>query len=163
MSKIYGLFLVCLALAIYTAAISIGIAWFAFCFGTIFIGILLLIFAPLLLLFPPLFVFSLGHAPMAYGIKLLTKSKQVLLEEQLSSINKKMMEFDKELLDYYTKKYYHTHENRALYPQEWEKCKAYHKAFSDTVVKHNELHHKLNPNALFVSTSHVTAINRKKK
>lgn len=154
MNKIYGLFLVCVALAIYAAAISIGIAWVAFCFGTIFIGILLLLFAPLLLLSPPMFVFSLGHAPMAYGVKLLVKSKQELWEEQLESLNKKLMEFDQERLDYYTKKFYHSHDNRALFPEEWKECQTYHKTFFDTVFKRDDLYNKLNPNAPFVSTQH---------
>lgn len=154
MHKIYGLLLVCVALAIYATAISIGIAWVSFCFGTIFIGILLLLFAPLLLITPPLFVFSLGHAPMAYGVKLLVKSKRELWEEQLEALNKKRMEFTQEKLDYYWKKFYHTHENRALFPEEWKECQAYTKAVTDTIDKCDRLHYKLNPNREFESTPH---------
>lgn len=146
MQKIYGLLLVCVALAIYAAAISIGIAWVAFCFGTIFIGILLLLFAPLLLLTPPLFVFSLGHAPMAYGVRLLVKSKQELLEEQLEALNKKIMGFDQERLDYYTKKFYHTHDNRVLFPEEWKVAQAYHDDFLKTEFKRDDVYRKLNSN-----------------
>ncbi|EOI6606442.1 hypothetical protein ACMVC6_004512 [Vibrio parahaemolyticus] len=154
MQKIYGLFLVCVALGIYAAAISIGIAWVAFCFGTIFIGILLLLFAPLLLLTPPMFVFSLGHAPMAYGMKLLVKSRKELLEEQLETLNKKIMAFDQDKLDYYTKNFYHTHEKRDLFPEEWKEAQAYHGDFFKTVFKRDEVYHKLNPNAPYVSTPH---------
>ena len=161
MQKMYGLLLVCVALVIYTTAISIGIAWFAFCFGTFLIGVILLLFAPLLLITPPMFVFSLGHAPMAYGMKLLVNSKQELWEGQLESLNKKIMEFDQERLDYYMTKFYHIHENRALFPEEWKECQSYNKAFFNTVFKRDKLYQKLNKNTPFISTAHGGGRNSK--
>ena len=153
MQKIYGLFLVCVALGIYAAAISIGITWVAFCFGTIFIGILLLLFAPAVLLVPPLFVFSFGNAPMLYGIKLLVKSRTELLEEQLEALDKKRMTFNQDKLDYYTK-ILQTHENRELFPEEWKEAQAYIDDFFKTAFKRDEVYYKLNPNIPRVFTTH---------
>ena len=47
MGKIASLAHICVGLVIWAVAISIELSWLAICFGTVVIGFLLLIFAPL--------------------------------------------------------------------------------------------------------------------
>ena len=53
MKKIVGFVQVLIGLFLWGCAISVGIAWIGFCFGTVVIGVLLLIFMPHVLLLPP--------------------------------------------------------------------------------------------------------------
>lgn len=52
MEKIGGFFLVLLGLLIWGVTISLLISWWAICFGSIILGVILLIFAPQILLLP---------------------------------------------------------------------------------------------------------------
>lgn len=77
MDKISGTFLVMLGLAIWILTISALISWWAICFGSVIIGVILLIFAPHILL-APLVIGVPGTGFTALGIgKLAGKSSQV--------------------------------------------------------------------------------------
>lgn len=52
MSLFKGIFQIFLGIGIVIFSISLGIAWLGFCFGTVIIGIALLLIAPHVLLFP---------------------------------------------------------------------------------------------------------------
>jgi len=52
MYKLAGVFQILAGLALWALTISLEISWLAFCFGTVIIGVLLLFFAPYVLLFP---------------------------------------------------------------------------------------------------------------
>jgi hypothetical protein len=52
MDKIAGIFLVLVGLAIWGVTISLLLSWWAICFGSVILGVILLIFAPHILLFP---------------------------------------------------------------------------------------------------------------
>lgn len=54
-------------IALYIGGTIAGVAWLAFCFGTVIIGVLLLIFSPGILFAPFLFGFSMGTALIAVG------------------------------------------------------------------------------------------------
>jgi len=51
-----GILQIIIGIALWCLAFSLGTAWIAFCFGSILIGILVLIFAPHLLLLPFAFI-----------------------------------------------------------------------------------------------------------
>lgn len=70
MNFLSGLALIAVGIAIWVAAISALIAWLAFCFGTVIIGILMLIFVPQLLLMP-LAIGVPGTGMLALGIEKL--------------------------------------------------------------------------------------------
>ncbi|MDA7746563.1 hypothetical protein N8878_04445 [Psychromonas sp.] len=57
-----------LGILLWALTISVGIAWIGFCFGTVIIGILLLIFAPRILLFPPLFISVFANGFLLLGL-----------------------------------------------------------------------------------------------
>ncbi|ATI47106.1 hypothetical protein [Vibrio parahaemolyticus] len=61
--------------AIWGLAISALISWLAFCFGSIIIGILLLIFAPYILL-APLAIGTPGTALFVYGMDCIANKKE---------------------------------------------------------------------------------------
>lgn len=67
MRFISGLFCVAAGIGIWIIAISALIAWLAFCFGSIFIGVLLLFFMPYALL-APLAIGVPGTALLVLGI-----------------------------------------------------------------------------------------------
>lgn len=52
MNKLVGAFQISAGLALWALTISLEISWLAFCFGTVIVGVLLLFFAPHLLLLP---------------------------------------------------------------------------------------------------------------
>lgn len=75
--KISGSFLVILGVAIWVLTISALISWWAICFGSVIIGVILLIFAPHILL-APLVIGVSGTGLIALGIgKLAGKLSQV--------------------------------------------------------------------------------------
>jgi len=55
-TKVIGTIEVTIGLAIYVLAVSVELSWLAFCFGSIVIGVLLLIFLPVALLAPFAFI-----------------------------------------------------------------------------------------------------------
>ncbi|MCT7603004.1 hypothetical protein N5U17_02075 [Aliarcobacter butzleri] len=67
-----GIFQIFLGIAIIIGFSAVGIAWLGVCFGTVIVGILLLFFAPHILLFP----FGLAIYGIAYiesGFRFLTE------------------------------------------------------------------------------------------
>lgn len=56
-----------LGIGVYVASFMVGFSWLAFCFGSILVGILLLIFAPHILLAPFSFGVVLGNAMLLKG------------------------------------------------------------------------------------------------
>lgn len=52
MSKIVGVFQVIAGVSLWALSLSLELTWVVFCFGTVIIGLLLLFFAPYVLLFP---------------------------------------------------------------------------------------------------------------
>lgn len=70
-----GLGLILWGVALMVGGIVAGVSWVAFCFGSIVIGVLLLLFAPHLLLLP--FVLSkLGLRHFSLGVDLLTRPER---------------------------------------------------------------------------------------
>jgi hypothetical protein len=71
-NKLLGLvFIICGILAMIGAVVA-EIAWLGFCFGTVVIGILMLIFAPLVLFAPLTIIFSTGMALWGTGLTMIT-------------------------------------------------------------------------------------------
>ena len=68
MNKLIGLVQVLCGIGLYIFGVTIGLSWLAFCFGTVIVGILLLIFAPYVLLLPFTFGFVPGNAFIISGI-----------------------------------------------------------------------------------------------
>lgn len=60
---------------IWGVAISLTVAWLSFCFGTVIVGILLLIFAPYVLL-APLAIATPGTALFIYGMDKIVNKKE---------------------------------------------------------------------------------------
>ena len=71
MKLVWGIILVILALGLFGSAIAVGIAWIGFCFGTVIIGVLLLLFAPTVLLLPFAFLWALAQATLLGGLALI--------------------------------------------------------------------------------------------
>jgi len=67
MKIVIGCIQIVFGLILWGVAISVGISWIAFCFGTVVIGILLLIFAPYVLLAPPAFIATPANAMLITG------------------------------------------------------------------------------------------------
>lgn len=77
MGKISGAFLVALGVAIWILTISVLLSWWAVCFGSVVLGVVLLIFAPHILL-APLIIGVPGTGFIALGVgRLAGKSSQV--------------------------------------------------------------------------------------
>jgi hypothetical protein len=75
--KISGFIWVIIGVAIWVLTISVLISWWAICFGSVILGVILLIFAPHILL-APLIIGVPGTGFIALGIgKLTGKSPQV--------------------------------------------------------------------------------------
>lgn len=67
MQKIKGVLQILGGLGLWAFGISIGVSWIALCFGTVVIGVLLLLFAPGVLLAPFMFGIVPGNAMLALG------------------------------------------------------------------------------------------------
>ena len=67
MRLISGVVFVLAGLCLWGVAITALLSWLAFCFGTVIIGILLLIFAPYVLLFP-MIIATPGTALILLGV-----------------------------------------------------------------------------------------------
>lgn len=81
MRILIGILSVLGGLTIWGFAISILISWLAFCFGSIIIGILLLIFAPYVLI-APLAISTPGTALFVYGITCFADKKETSIFTQ---------------------------------------------------------------------------------
>ncbi len=68
MNIIKGLFLVIVGACILAGGFSIGIAWLGICFGTVIIGILVLVFCPTVLFLPFSVSFTFGVGLVTAGI-----------------------------------------------------------------------------------------------
>ena len=68
MQRIKGVFQILGGLGLFAFSITIGVTWITFCFGTIVIGVLLLLFAPAVLLAPFTFGIASGTAMLAIGV-----------------------------------------------------------------------------------------------
>ena len=75
--KISGTFLVIFGVAIWVLTISALISWWAICFGSVIIGVVLLIFAPHILL-APLVIGVPGTGFIALGIGRLAGKSSLL-------------------------------------------------------------------------------------
>lgn len=75
MNILIGLLSFILGFIIWCVAITALVSWLAFCFGSVIIGILLLIFAPYALL-APLAIGTPGTALFVYGMDKLVNKKQ---------------------------------------------------------------------------------------
>ncbi|EKA3900160.1 hypothetical protein EFU53_000983 [Vibrio cholerae] len=75
MNVLIGLLSFILGFIIWGAAITALVSWLAFCFGSVIIGILLLIFAPYVLL-APLAIGTPGTALFVYGMDKLVNKKE---------------------------------------------------------------------------------------
>ncbi len=75
MRIIIGIISLVAGLSIWGIAITALLSWLAFCFGSVIIGILLLIFAPYILL-APLAIATPGTALFVYGIDKIANKKE---------------------------------------------------------------------------------------
>ena len=57
-------------------AITVGVAWIGFCFGTVIIGILLLFFAPRILIFPTAFLSVFANGFLLVGLVNIKKGER---------------------------------------------------------------------------------------
>lgn len=76
MEKVKGIFQVLCGLGLWAFGIIIGVSWITFCFGTVVIGVLLLILAPWVLLVPFTFGIVPGNALLALGAANLLKDSE---------------------------------------------------------------------------------------
>lgn len=84
MGKVMPIAKILVGVAIWMGAISVEISWLAFCFGTVVIGLLLLIFAPPILLMPLMFVGAIGNKFLFSGIDGLYGRNGVMLKDRLT-------------------------------------------------------------------------------
>lgn len=75
MRIIVGLLSFIAGFAVWGLAITALLSWLAFCFGSVVIGILLLIFAPYILL-APLAISTPGTALFVYGMDCIANKKE---------------------------------------------------------------------------------------
>lgn len=66
-----GLALVATGIAIWIVAIMVELSWLAVCFGSVVIGLILLIVAPGILIFPMAIIGTPGTSFLASGIQML--------------------------------------------------------------------------------------------
>lgn len=84
MGKVASLAHVGVGLVIWAVAISIELSWLAICFGTVVIGLLLLIFAPLVLIAPIAFIGTFANTFLFRGIDGLLGRNGALLRDRLA-------------------------------------------------------------------------------
>lgn len=66
---------------VWAVAISALLSWLVFCFGSVVIGVILLIFAPYVLL-APLAIGTLGTALFVYGMDCIANKKEYSIYHQ---------------------------------------------------------------------------------
>lgn len=81
MRTIIGLFSIIGGIFVWGLAISALVSWLVFCFGTVIIGVLLLIFAPYILL-APLAIGTPGTALFVYGMDCIANKKEDSIFQQ---------------------------------------------------------------------------------
>jgi hypothetical protein len=64
-----GIIRIIVGLFLLVGGASLGIAWIIFCFGTVIVGIVLLIFAPQVLIAPLFFFVALGMGTINAGLE----------------------------------------------------------------------------------------------
>jgi hypothetical protein len=84
MGKVVPFVKILVGVAIWVGAISAEISWLTFCFGTVIIGLLLLIFARPILLMPLMFLGSIGNRFLLGGIDGLYGQNGVMLKDRLT-------------------------------------------------------------------------------
>lgn len=97
-----GCIQVILGLALWGFAISVGITWIGFCFGTVIIGILLLIFAPHILLLPPALIATPANGLLFLGWNNLSKKSEpvdVIDSDAIWEKSSKNLDSIKELIE----------------------------------------------------------------
>ncbi len=75
MRVIFGILCILAGVAVWGLAISVLVAWLAFCFGSVIVGLLLLFFMPLALL-APLAIGVPGSALFVSGIDMVVNKKE---------------------------------------------------------------------------------------
>ncbi len=70
--KLLGLLFIISGVLMMIGAFVAEIAWLGFCFGTVVIGVLMLFFAPLLLMAPFFFLFGIGTTLWASGMAMIS-------------------------------------------------------------------------------------------
>ena len=70
-NKILGLVFILCGVALIVGGVIAEIAWLAFCFGTVIVGILLLFFMPIILLAPLTFGWAIGIGLIDKGFELI--------------------------------------------------------------------------------------------
>ncbi|MEG3755848.1 hypothetical protein [Psychromonas arctica] len=73
---IKGWIQIIIGVMLWAAAISVGITWIGFCFGTIIIGLLLLFFAPRILIFPTLFIGTFANGFLLVGLATIKRTNR---------------------------------------------------------------------------------------
>ena len=76
-----------LGLVIWVVAISIELSWLTICFGTVVIGMLLLIFLPIVLITPIVFIGTFANAFLFRGIDGFFRKNDALLRNRLDPPN----------------------------------------------------------------------------
>lgn len=87
MGKFASLAQISVGLVIWVVAISIELSWLAICFGTVVIGLLLLIFAPLVLIAPLAFIGTFSNTFLFRGVDGLLGRNSALLRDRLKFPN----------------------------------------------------------------------------
>lgn len=87
MGKVASLAQICVGLGIWVVAISVELSWLALCFGTVVIGLLLLIFAPLVLMVPFAFIGTFANSFLFRGVDGLFGRNGALLRDRLKPPN----------------------------------------------------------------------------
>ncbi len=72
-NKLLGLLFIICGVLMMIGAVVVEIAWLAFCFGTVVIGILMLIFSPTLLFAPFVFLMGIGTLLLGSGINMISE------------------------------------------------------------------------------------------
>lgn len=88
MKKLWGLVVLLCGVGVIVGAVAVEIAWLGLCFGTVIVGIVLLIFAADLLFLPIAFGFATGVAICAAGLALLDDDTSLHKSDQFQSIDK---------------------------------------------------------------------------
>jgi len=76
MRVFYGICALIAGLALWVLAVVATISWLVFCFGTVIIGILLLIFAPYILLAPMALISTPGTSLLMIGMDFLVNEPE---------------------------------------------------------------------------------------
>jgi hypothetical protein len=87
MGKVASFAHICVGLVIWAVAISVELSWLALCFGTVVIGLLLLIFAPLVLIAPLAFIGTFANSFLFRGVDGLFGRNGALLRDRLKPPN----------------------------------------------------------------------------